>query len=242
MRRNRSLAVGVLCGLCCMVCVGAYVTMADARAQAAGAEALASYGGEQVEVCVAARDIAAGETLDESCIETRTWVAALLPAGAVTDGDEALGRQVGSSILAGEVISSKRFGVAVSELEIPDGLTAVSVPARDVQAVGGALGIGMRADVYAVGSTSTAKLVSQALIVATSAGDDASSSISWVTLAGAPERVEEIVSAAQNLELYFVPPSTSGEQGELERDVVDGNSEDTSAEEVAAAVDEVPAS
>ena len=220
MRRNKSVIIGVICGLCCMVCIGMYVHQVDEQAAAARTEALARYGGDQVEVCVARRDIAAGETLDESSVETKMWVAALLPEGAVTTRADAVGKQAGASILKGEVISTKRLGLATAALEVPAGLTAVSVPARDVQAVGGALAAGMRADVYAIGSSSTSKLVSQALIVATSTSEagvsSSSSSVSWVTLAVQPSAVEELVSAAQNLELYFVLPTSSEDTQEKE--------------------------
>ncbi|MDO4290921.1 MAG: SAF domain-containing protein [Eggerthellaceae bacterium] len=212
MRRNKSVIAGLICGLCCMVCVGLYVAHVEEQAGAARAETLARYGGEQIEVCVARRDVVAGEVLDESSVETKMWVAALLPEGALTSRAEALGKQVGSSILKGEVISSKRFEATAASIDVPDGLTAVSVPAREVQAVGGALASGMKADVYAVGSTSTTKLVSGALIVATSAsssGLSASSSVSWVTLAVSPSAVEELVTAAQSMDLYFVLPTTT---------------------------------
>lgn len=213
MRRSKSLVVGAICGLCCMVCVGLYVAQVDEQAAAVRAEALARYGGDQIEVCVARRDIAAGETLDEASVETKMWVAALLPEGAVTSLSDVAGRQVGSSIIKGEVLSDKRFEATASALEVPDGLTAVSVPARDVQAVGGALAAGMRADVYAIGPSSTSKLATKALIVDTSAAEkglaSSGSSVSWVTLAVPPSIVEELVSAAQNLELYFVLPTSS---------------------------------
>lgn len=220
MRRNKSVIIGAICGLCCMVCVGMYVYQVDEQAAAVRSEALARYGGDQVEVCVARRDIAAGETLDDSSVEMKMWVAALLPEGAITTRSEVVGKQAGSGILEGEVISSRRLGSSTAALEVPDGLAAVSVPARDVQAVGGALAAGMRADVYATGPSSTTKLVSQALILATSVSDagisSSSSGVSWVTLAVQPAAVEELVSAAQNLELYFVLPTSAGEAQEKE--------------------------
>ena len=212
MRRNKSMVVGLISGLCCVACIGLYLAQVDERAASARAEALERYGGDQIEVCVAKRDIAAGEIIDEGAVEAKLWVAALLPEGAITSTTEVIGRQLGSSILKGEVVSEKRFGVASSSLEVPEGLVAVSVPARDVQAVGGALEAGMRADVYATGSSSTDKLVSQALILGTNAtaeGFASSGSVSWVTLAVKPEAVEELVAAAQNLDLYFVLPTAS---------------------------------
>ena len=65
--------------------------------------------GEQVEVVVASRTISAGETVTEGSIETKLWLADLLPEGAVTSEVEVLGRQLGSSVLKGEVVSSQRL-------------------------------------------------------------------------------------------------------------------------------------
>ncbi len=212
MKRSKSMIAGIACALGCMVCVGLYMGQVDAEAQAYRREAMERYGGEQTEVCVASRDIAAGETIGDSAVETRTWLAALLPEGAVASPAEVVGRQAGSSILEGEVVTAKRLEASQAALQVPDGLVAVSVPAREVQAIGGALAPGMRADVYAIGATSTSKLLSEALIVATSASSaelSGPSAISWVTLAVSPSAVEELIAAAEGMELYFVLPNTA---------------------------------
>ena len=210
-KRNRSLVIGVASGLLCALSVGVYVMEVDREAEAAQSEMLARYGGEQIDVCVAKRDIVAGETISESDVETRTWVAALLPANAVTDSKEAVGEQVGSTILAGEVISTSRFGFDAASLDVPEGLVAVSVPSRDVQSVGGAVTAGSVVDVYAVGASSTSCLARSVRVLATSMESESSGSgaAAWVTLAVAPDRVQELVSAAQTLELYFALPSDS---------------------------------
>lgn len=217
-KRNRSIVIGLICGLGCALCVGLYVVSVDEQADAAQAEMLAKYGGEQVEVCVARRDISAGEVISDSDIETKTWIAALLPADAISVRGDAVGKQVGSTILAGEVISSKRFGFETADIDVPEGMTAISVPAKDVQAVGGALKAGMRCDVYAVGANATSKLASSVLILTTSSTEDSASasSTTWVTLAIEPSRVEEMVSAAQNLSLYFVLPSSVNSEDDME--------------------------
>lgn len=212
-KRDRSIAIGLGCGLACALCVGLYVTHVDENAAAAQAEMLAKYGGDQIEVCVAKRDILAGETVLDGDVETRTWIATLLPANAVVDKKEAVGKQVGSSILAGEVISSSRFGFDSAEIEVPSGYVAVSVPAREVQAVGGALAPGMATDVYAVGPSSTTRLAASVQVLATSMAPEASSSSAsaWVTLAVKPMIVQELVTASENLQIYFTLPSTQGD-------------------------------
>ncbi len=180
----------------------------DQQARIAQAEMLAKYGGDQIDVCVAKRDIRAGQIISESDIETKTWIATLLPQNAITDRKDAIGKQVGSTILAGEVLSSLRFGTESSDIEVPDGLSAISVPTQDVQAVGGALKPGMCVDVYATGANSTSRIATSVSIIATSStGEGVASQNAWITLAVSPAKVEELVSAAQNLQIYFVLPS-----------------------------------
>ena len=68
----------------------------------------------------------------------------------------------------------------------------------------------MEVDVYATGPVSTTKLVGGALVLATSAASESGATAEWVTLAVEPERVQEVVAAAQNLELYFALPALGG--------------------------------
>lgn len=213
MNRRKPMVMGIVCAVCCAACVGLYVWQVDAQSEAYRAEAMERYGGEQIDVCVATRDIAAGETIAEAALETRTWLVALLPEGAITAREDAVGQVAGSSILKGEVVTRKRLDASTAAIQVPEGLVAVSVPAHDVQAIGGALAPGMRADVYVIGGSATAKLLSNALIVATSASASelasSSASTSWVTLAVSPSAVQELIAAAENLELYFALPHES---------------------------------
>ena len=218
-RVSKSTVAGVACGLCCAGCVALYAAQVSNEAEDARNEALARYGGEQIEVCVASRSIAAGETITDGMVDAKLWLADLLPEGAITQETEIIGKQAGSSIIKGEVISSQRLTRADVSLDIPEGYTAVSIPARDVQAVGGALRAGMRADVYAIGSSSATLLVRNALVLATNAtegGSLMSDSVAWITLAVSPELVQELVTAAQNLELYLTLPTAELEVAEAE--------------------------
>lgn len=214
-KSNRTALIGLVCGLLCALCVGIYIVEVDAQASAAQADILAKYGGEQVDVCVAKNDIVAGSTITEHDIETKTWIATLLPTNSVTNVREIVGKHVGSTILAGEVVTHNRLGFASSEVSVPDGKVALSVPTREVQAVGGSLCAGMNTDIYAVGSSSTTLLASAVPVLATSlTSDSASTASAWVTIAVEPESVEEFVSAAENLELYFALPSDSVKESE----------------------------
>ena len=114
-----------------------------------------------------------------------------------------------STVLKGEVLTSRRFEESSSSIDVPGELTAVSVPARDVQTVGVALRPGMFVDAYATGSTGTTLIAHSVLVLATNASSSSKSgadSVSWVTLALDPANVQEIVSVAQGSELYFTLP------------------------------------
>lgn len=209
MKQRRMKLIAIACGVLCAVCVGAFLMIVQGRANAERAEALSRYGGEQIEVCVATRDIAAGERVDISAVESRLWVSDLLPEGSVRAAGDVVGKTATSPILKGEVICEKRFANEHGVLDVPLGKEAVSVPAKAVQAVGGAIRAGMSVDVYASGDSSTSAIVKGVVVLDTSVG--ASKSLTsgdsgWITLAVEPDRVQEIIAAANKTTLYFVVP------------------------------------
>ena len=212
---RKANVIGVVCGIACAACVALFLADAQGQADQARAEALSRFGGEQVDVCVATRDIAPGETIDASAVEVRSWVAELLPADAVTSLDDVLGTSPSSAIIAGEVLSERRFDEEPALVDVPAGLVAVSVPAADVQAVGGAIASGSRVDVYATGQTTTELICDDVLVLATSVTDESDRSgadVAWITLAVSPDSVQEVVAAAQRTDLYFALPAEAAEK------------------------------
>ena len=221
-KKRKSLVLCITCGVICALCVFIYTQSVRAEAEDTRNAALARYGGEQIEVCVAKRDIAAGEKIDSTCYELKLWLADLLPDDAVRNSNDILGKQLTSSIVSGEVITSKRFQDSAVSLEVPAGLSAVSVPAKDVSAVGGAINAGMHIDVYATGNISTSLIAQNVLVLATSTTftEGTSASVTWITLAVEPSAVQELVAASQTTTLYFVLPSEEAEksQGDKNKD------------------------
>lgn len=209
MNQRRMTIAATACGIACAICIALFLLSVQNETNAARAEVLARYGGDQVEVCVATRDVYSGEKIDSSAIETRLWVADLLPEGAVRDSASVLGKTATSSILKGEVFCEKRFEASRNSLEIPSGKQAVSVPAKAVQAVGGAIRPGMSVDVYSSGDTTTAAIAHGVIVLDASVGDSGSlvsSGTGWITLAVDPEKVQEIIAASGKTSLYFVLP------------------------------------
>jgi len=203
------LLVGFAFGIACAVCIALYASMVQQEADSARAEAMERYGGEQVEVLVATKDIFPGETLTSSNTTMKTWLSDLLPEECVTNFDEVKGLQVSSLVISGEAISTKRFSNETTPLNVPEGCVALSVPAEDVQAVGGALTAGMLVDVYATGSE-TARIGDGLLVLATNAeaSEGGNAKVSWVTLAVPLEQSQEFVTASQSMEIYFTLPSS----------------------------------
>ncbi len=220
------LVLGVAFGVVCAGCVALFAAAVQQEADSARTEAMNRYGGEQVDVLVATREIYPGETLNSSNVTTRTWISDLLPEGSITTFEEVENQQVTSMIIAGEVVSLKRFASSTTSLEIPDGCVALSVPAEDVQAVGGAIVPGMLVDVYATGSQTT-QIGEGLLVLATNADNTEATktSVSWVTLAVPLEQSQEFVTASQSMDIYFTLPATSSDVGSYE------DSEDESADE-----------
>lgn len=212
MKRNKSLIAGIICAVLCAFCVFAYTGSIKANAEAERVETLERFGGEQVEVYVATRNISAGETVDMRSAEARTWVADLLPEGSVHDLATIMGKKATAAIYEGEVITEFRFDTAGSNLTVPEGFVAVSVPAQEVNAVGGAVVAGSRINIYAAGASATELIGENVLVLDTSslAADSLTgSSTDWLTIAVLPESVQEIIAAIQNTKLYFSLPSLS---------------------------------
>ena len=209
--KSKTTLIGIACGIVCALCVFLYVQEVNGSVEAARAEALARYGGEQLEICTASHDLSVGTTITAGDVQTKLWVVDLLPADAVRSSSDIIGRQVTSPILQGEVISLKRFEDQAFSIEVPSGMSAVCVPAKAVQAVGGALAPGMKVDVYSTGDAATTRIGQELLVLATSAstsGNVGDSAVTWITLAVDPQQVQEFVVAAQETKLYFVLPNT----------------------------------
>lgn len=214
--KKSSIIGGSLSGLLCVVCLLVYVSSVRTQADSARMEAMEKYGGEKIEVFVAKKDIYPGETLNNSNVELKVWLSDLLPDEALVNADSAWGKQVSSLVVKGEVVSEKRFRSDVVEIEVPEGLVALSVPAKDVQAVGGSLFPGNYVDVYATG-TQTTCLGKKVLVLATNASEGekgSKASVSWVTLAVSPEKAQEYVTASQSMDIYFTLPAFESNKGE----------------------------
>lgn len=220
MRVRKRKLIGVAAGIAAAVLMGVYASSVSATAARERTAALARYGGEQAEVCVAVRELAAGEVIEKSDVELRPWLADLIPEGAAASVDEVVGQRVAYPVAANEPVVIARLSEHSQELAVPEGLVAVSVPADEVMAVGGSIANGSTVDVYTTGSVGTTLLLPSVLVLETSADAGAQvgaslgsarsrSALSWVTLAVSPSSVEQLVAASRQGNLYFTLPGES---------------------------------
>lgn len=210
MRRDKNLLTGLACGAACALCVFLYATDIQAQVDQEREEMLAQYGGEQVEVYVATRDIAPGESLSESNVEKKLWLGELLPEEALTDLDKAKGKALSAPLFAGEVASMGHLKESKAEsLRVPKGLCAVSVSSEPVLAVGGAISPGQHVNVYSTSGVATDLLARRVEVLSTSASGSGGDSpeVSWITLAVEASLVKELIAAAQSSDLYFALPA-----------------------------------
>lgn len=210
-KRRTRVALSVVSGVAAVMVAMVYAANVRAEAEAAQDEILARYGGEMVEVCVAARDIEPGEIVDEGNVSVEEWVAGLLPEDAQTSLTDVIGKTATSYIPKRAVLCPQYFTERAGELEIPDGTVAVSVASDAEHSVGGSLERGDTVDVY-ISKDGVADKLCDARIVDTSALADGGGEVSWVTLAVEPSHVEELLAATTRAPVTLVVPGDGIEE------------------------------
>lgn len=210
--RKRRMLISLLTGLAALAVALAYTGSVRAQVEGAQQEALAQYGGELVSVCVAAREIRAGERLDEGNVAREEWVASLLPRDAVSAVGDVAGKTAASTIPKNAVICDAYFSAEKTGVEVPAGKVAVSVPSEASRAVGGAIAAGDAVDIY-VSKSGVSDRLARAKVLDTSAGEDESGRLDWVTVAVKPSQVAELLSAITTGSITLVLPGESAGSG-----------------------------
>ena len=119
-----------------------------------------------VTVVEAARDIAPQTVLTEEMLKTVEVPANLVPAGALTDKKQALGKKTGIDLFAGDILTERKLtshgGGFVGM--IPDGMRAVSFGVNDVTGVSGFAKPGDKVDILLVTDKEGNGIVSKTLL------------------------------------------------------------------------------
>ncbi len=134
---GKRLIFAVACGLIAASAMAWYASDVEAQAALGRESALSTYGGEQVEIFTATRDIAVGETLTAENVSLQVWVSDLLPIGALGDQNLVFGQTAVIPLMKNEPVSAVKLGEMKTPVTVPEDLCAVSIPSDDVLAVGG---------------------------------------------------------------------------------------------------------
>jgi pilus assembly protein CpaB len=217
--QRKKIIISVICGVFAAALMAFYAAAIHGNANELRNQTLEDYGGQQVEVFVATRNIAAGERLTSSNVERRTWLADLLPAGAMTDESLVMGATLAMPLLANEPVAQAKLQNGDNSLTVPEGYCAVSIPTNDVLAVGGDIHSGSVIAIYSADKDSVVLLASEVLVLDTSNGGSESyessglfgssssrQNLSWVTLCVPENMVEHIIAASRSTNLYLVLP------------------------------------
>lgn len=197
MRRTRPRSSRVMFVLSVVLAIVA--TMA-VRARLARLEAQAAAAGPGRPVVSAGTDLERGAVLEPSMLETRRLPVRFLPPGALSAPEDAVGRTLAASVVAGEPITAARLappGGPVASL-IPSSFRAVPVPSALPPS---AVLPGDRVDVhatFATGQPHTETVVAGAEVLSVLetglAGAEGSAAVTLLVLVG-PESAERLAFA-----------------------------------------------
>lgn len=250
---KKRLMISLVLGLSACIFMSLFVWRVSAHASISHNNMLAKFGGEKVEVLVAAKDIKPGELITKDNTKVQTWVLSLLSADVIDQNhmSAALNHRASEAIYEGEPLREKRINKQEHTLDkLPEGFSAVTVATDPVRALGGEIEIGMRVSALGLkGANEVEVLAPQVEIVSTSAtsegkqsssmlGDKNKSNLSWVTLSVPDEFVSAIVSSAARGDIYLIMPDDIESFIELVKELEASTEVEANLEEDESEVDE----
>jgi pilus assembly protein CpaB len=173
------------------------------------------------QVMVAARNMPVGTMIGETDLKAGAWSGSL-PAGAVLQKDDAIGRGVVAAIYEGEPISEARLAAkgagAGLAATIPPGMRAVAIRVNDVVGVAGFVVPGQRVDILVLGmppggSANTGTITKTILqnITVLSAGQDIKkdtegkpATVQVVNLLVTPEQAEVLSLISNDMRIQLI--------------------------------------
>ena len=188
-----------------LVCCLGYARSARAEAQQARRDALDAYGGEVVSVVVANHALQPGSELVAADVEVRDWLVDLVPEGALTSAEQAVGKRVSSPVARGAVLTQLSFADAAELVSVPSGKVAFTVALTDRIGITAQVEVGTSVVAYATTERESRLLSADAQVLAVrpKEGGQAAS----VTLAVPPADVTGLLSASVRESLRLVLPA-----------------------------------
>jgi len=156
MSQKKRVSISIAAGIVAALCATLFLWSHAQSATQARAEIIEQFEGGARQVLVAREQIGAGTVLGQSLFEEQTWPGMCLPEGTLDAASfkQIEGRRSTATILAGEALNRSRvFDRQLPLDRLAEGMTAVTLPADNVHALGGELLRGMRLTLMAATST-----------------------------------------------------------------------------------------
>jgi len=241
MTQKKKLTVSIIAGLFAALCAILFLWTQAQSATAARTEILEQLEGGAKRVLVARDRIESGTILNERLFTEQTWPGICLQEGTISVSDFAQynGHRTAATILRGEALSATRIaGDPLPLDQLTEGMTALTLPAEDVSALGGEILRGMRltlmadapdgrvielaADIEVLSANIPAVFEglggpqdsdsSDGESGLLAAGSPSSSTrhepLSWVTLAVPSQHAEQILTASRAGTIHLVLPKS----------------------------------
>ncbi|MDD2588476.1 MAG: SAF domain-containing protein [Atopobiaceae bacterium] len=202
----------VIAVACATLAVMACVTYADgvkAEAESVRSEAIARYGGDVVRLVVCTKALEAGDVVRESDVTSRDWLVDLAPAEACTDLEGIVGTTLTVPAASGAPLTALNFRESGSDLAVPAGCVAVTVPLTDKLSLARNVSAGSTIAAYRAKDDGSAVLLATGLEVLTAldASSTTTSSRQQVTLAVPTDDISDVLAASASGDLRLVVPA-----------------------------------
>jgi pilus assembly protein CpaB len=202
----------VIAVACATLAVMACVTYADgvkAEAESVRSEAIARYGGDVVRLVVCTKALEAGDVVRESDVTSRDWLVDLAPAEACTDLEGIVGTTLTVPAASGAPLTALNFRESGSDLAVPAGCVAVTVPLTDKLGLARNVSAGSTIAAYRAKDDGSAVLLATGLEVLTAldASSTTTSSRQQVTLAVPTDDISDVLAASASGDLRLVVPA-----------------------------------
>lgn len=207
-RRFKIVLSGAFALLAIVLCL-AYGESVRAEEESRRQETLTRYGGEVVSLVVATSQLEEGKVISAGDVAKRDWVSDLVPEGAITNLDDAVGKKVTVAVASGAPITQLNLRETGATVEVPSGTIAVSVPLTDKLGVGEGVVAGDRLVAYRVSDGAATVLAREATVLSLPEGAKTLASGSQaMTIALAPEDVSSVLAASTEGSLRFGLPAS----------------------------------
>ena len=206
-RRFKIVLSGAFALLAVVLCL-AYGESVRAEEEARRQETLTRYGGEVVSLVVATSQLEEGQVISAGDVAKRDWVSDLVPEGAITNLDDAIGKKITVAAASGTPLTQLNFRETGAAVEVPSGKIAVSVPMADKLGVGEGVVAGDRLVAYRVADGAATVLAKEATVLSMPEGSRTlASGLQVMTVALAPTDVSSVLAASTEGSLRFGLPA-----------------------------------